>query len=60
MILVGRGEVFAVVGVDAHVGGERGNGQHDVQRRGKHRRPARNAGSRDSAGEATVTGVRTF
>ncbi len=32
MVVVGRGEVFAGVGVDAHVGGNRGDGQDDVER----------------------------
>ena len=35
VIVFGRGEVFAAVGVDAYVGGDGGDGKDDVQRRGK-------------------------
>ena len=35
VVVVGRGEVFAGVGVDAHVGGDGGDGENDVQRRGE-------------------------
>ena len=60
MVVIGRGEVFAGVGVDAHIGGYRGNGQDDVQWRGEacalpRRRPAETAGGKMTTGLCTVS-----
>ena len=58
MVVIGRGEVFAGVGVDAHIGGYGSDGENDVQGRGEGaRREAPTA--RDAAGAAMTTGLCT-